>query len=259
MNTVTLARAHDASQIRAITLNHPWSWLAEGWEDISTVPTVSYLWGAVFAAMGFILLFGLDLVDMDYLILPLALGFVLVGPIAAVAFYETSRRLGRGQAVGMGQAFAGLKRNGGQIALVGLFLLLALFAWIRLASLEFMLFYGNEPPALDNLYNALLMSPQSVPFLALGLVTGAGLGAVVFAMTAVAVPMLIDHSDCDAMTAMLTSLEAVRQNWRPMMLWAALIGTLTLFGTAMLFVGLVVVMPLLGHASWHAYRDLVED
>ena len=124
--------------------------------------------------------------------------------------------------------------------------------------MEFMLFFGSEPPALDNLIHALLFSPQSAAFLVVGTITGVVLAAVTFAMTAVAIPMLVDRPECDAMTAMLVSVEAVRTNWRPMALWAFLIALFTLVGMAMMVIGLMITLPLIGHASWHAYRDLVE-
>lgn len=248
----------DGIHLKAVTLDHPWRWLSAGWLDMCTVPGVSYLYGGLFTAIGFLLLFFLDQVEMAYLILPLSFGFALVGPVAAVGLYEVSRRLTVGQNVSLGDAIGALRRNGSQIALVGMFLLIAFLAWVRLAMLEFMLFFGSAPPSLDHLVDAIMLSPQSVPFLVVGTVTGGALALAVFAMTAIAIPMLIDRPECDAMTAMLTSLDTVRHNFRPMMLWAGLIAFFTLFGLSLFFVGLVVTLPLVGHASWHAYRDLVE-
>jgi uncharacterized membrane protein len=258
MQSASSTHTHHPARIRTITLDHPWRWLSAGWLDMCTVPGVSYFYGLVFATIGFALTFGLESYDAGYLILPLAFGFALVGPAVAVGLYEASRRLDAGQAVETHDVFTAFKRNPAQIGLVGVFLFIAFTAWVRLAMLEFMLFFGSSPPSLDGMLDSLLMSPQSLPFLALGLATGAVLAAGVFAMTAVAVPMLIDRQDCDAMTAMLTSVEAVRRNWVPMALWAGLIAFFTLFGLALFFIGLVITLPLIGHASWHAYRDLVE-
>ena len=258
MHSTVLSHEHHGPMIRAVTLDHPWRWLSSAWLDICSVPGISYCYGALFAAIGFALLFGLEMAGMGYLILPLAFGFALVGPALAVGLYETSRRLDRGLELGFTDAFSAFRRNPGQIALVGAFLLIAFIAWVRLAMLEFMLFFGDQPPALDHLLGAVFLSEQSVPFLLVGTATGAVLAAATFAMTAVAIPMLVDRPDCDAMTAMLTSVEAVRRNWKPMALWAFLIAFFTLFGLALMFIGLMVTLPLIGHASWHAYRDLVE-
>lgn len=257
---ITASRSHNEADLhlKDVTLDHPWRWLSAGWLDMCTVPAVSYIYGGLFTAIGFVLFFLLDQFEMAYLILPLAFGFALVGPVAAVGLYEVSRRLMVGQNVSMMDAIGAARRNGGQIALVGMFLLIAFLAWVRLAMLEFMLFFGSAPPSLDHLIDAIILSPQSIPFLVVGTVTGGALALAVFAMTAIAIPMLIDHPECDAMTAMLTSLDTVRRNFRPMMLWAGLIAFFTLFGLSLFFVGLIVTLPLVGHASWHAYKDLVE-
>ena len=251
MQTVTHTGAGHHVQVRPITLNHPWQWLSAGWLDMCASPGISYLYGGLFTAIGFLLFYGLEAAEMGYLILPLAFGFALVGPVAAVGLYETSRRLSDGASASLGDAIAAFRRNPTQIALVGAFLLIAFLAWVRLAMLEFMLFFGAAPPSLDSLLDTMLLSP-------VGLVSGGVLAVGVFAMTAIAVPMLLDRKECDAMTAMLTSVDAVRKNWRPMLLWAGLISFFTLFGMALFFVGLIVTLPLIGHASWHAYRDLVE-
>lgn len=258
MHSTTVFRGHQDGRIRIITAEHPWNWLSSGWLDMCSEPAISYLYGAVFTLIGFALLIGLESLDATFLILPLVFGFVLVGPAMAVGLYEVSRRLDQGIPMEMADALGAFLRNPGQIALVGLFLLVAFVAWVRLAMLEFMLFFGSAPPSVDHLVDALFLSPLAVPFLAVGVVTGAVLAAGTFAMTAIAIPMLVDRPECDAMTAMLTSVEAVRRNWRPMMLWAFLIAFFTMFGLALFFVGLVVTFPLIGHASWHAYRDLVE-
>lgn len=257
MLSTTLVHQPHERRIRTVTVDHPWRWLSAGWLDMCAEPAYSYAYGAAFTAVGYLLLFGLHRHDASYLILPLAFGFALVGPAAAVGLYEVSRRFDRGLEIRFADVMGAVRRNPAQIALVGLFLLLVFLAWVRLAMLEFMLFFGAAPPSLDHLLEAVLSS-AALPFLAVGTLTGAVLAAVVFAMTAIAVPMLVDRPECDAVTAILTSLEAVRRNWRPMALWAFLVAFFTLFGLALLFIGLALTLPLLGHASWHAYRDLVE-
>ncbi|MCR6631128.1 MAG: DUF2189 domain-containing protein [Magnetospirillum sp.] len=230
MQSTFLSDGAQRVRIRAVTLDHPWRWLSAGWLDMCSEPGISYVYGAVFTACGVLLLFGLDQWGVGYLILPLAFGFALVGPAAAVGLYEISRRLDTGAEVSFGHALGAFRRNPAQIGLVGMFLIIAFIAWVRLAMLEFMLFFGSAPPSLDHLLDALFLSSVSVPFLAVGLASGAVLAAGVFAMTAIAIPMLVDRPECDAMTAMLTSLDAVRRNPRPMILWAGLIAFFTLLG-----------------------------
>jgi len=257
MHSASSTHTPHPARIRTITLDHPWRWLSAGWLDMCTVPGVSYFYGVVFAAIGFILMFGLESYGVGYLILPLTLGFALVGPAVAVGLYEASRRLDAGRLVVAEDAFTAFRRNPTQIGLVGVFLFMAFTAWVRLAMLEFMLFFGSAPPSLDGLLGSIL-SDQGAPLLLLGAVSGGALGLAVFAMTAIAIPLLLDRPECDAMTALLASLDAVRLNPRPMLLWAGLIGFFTLVGVGLLFIGLVVMLPLLGHATWHAYDDLVE-
>jgi uncharacterized membrane protein len=254
----SLGHSSQGATIREVTLDHPWRWLSAGWRDLCEAPA-GIMWGVLFAGGGFALFYALRQADMDYLMVPLGLGFTLVGPLAAVGFYEISRRRDMGGNASLGASMAGFRRNTEQVGLVGAFLMIAFLAWMRLAMLEFMLFFSGSPPTLDGLYNAIMLSEQGAGLLLLGTVTGAVIGLGVFAMTAIAVPMLIDRPDCDAMTAMLTSLEAMRRNWAPMLLWAFLIGLFTLAGLSLFLIGLVVTLPLIGHASWHAYRDLVGD
>jgi len=134
---------------------------------------------------------------------------------------------------------------------------LILLAWIRLATLLFALFFGtlNFPP-MDQLLADLLFTAPGLGMLATGTVIGAALAFTVFAVSAVSVPLLMER-DIDAVTAALTSLRAVRANLRPMLLWAWLIALIIVSGMVPLFFGLIVAFPLIGHATWHAYRDLV--
>ncbi len=240
-----------------ITLDHPWLWLAAGWEDFCAAPILSCIYGAIFAAIGTLLTVTLHQYELDALILPAAFGFALVGPLAAAGLYEISRRRERSEVLHWFGLIPAIQRNPGQIALVGAFLLLALIAWTQVALLEFMLFFGTSSPAPDGLWATLFLSPQSMPFLMVGALSGGLIAAGVFAMTVVALPMLVDRPDCGAMTAMFTSLEVCRKNWRPMVLWAGMIASLTILGLTMFFVGLAIALPLVGYGSWHAYRDLV--
>ena len=253
MGTAATYSSPSAAHIRPVTLEHPWRWLAAGWNDLAASPRRSLAWGLLYAVGGYALLFGLRQVGLDYLIVPLGLGFTLVGPLAAIGLMESSRRRA-GPA-----AAAGRGRNFGQFALLGLFMMLVFVAWVRLAMLEFMLFFGPQPPTLDGILQAVFTTDRGAGLLLVGGLSGFMMAGLVFAMTAVAVPMLLDHSDCDAVTAMLTSFDACRHNFKAMSLWAFLIAGLTLGGLVLMFVGLVVALPLVGHASWHAYRDLVQD
>ncbi|MGQ9369667.1 DUF2189 domain-containing protein [Azospirillum sp. ST 5-10] len=242
---------------RPIGTDRPWRWLAAGWRDICAAPTVSLAYGLLAVVSSFLLLFGLSATEMHYLVLPLAAGFMLVGPLLAVGLYESSRLIERGERPNLAAVLGAYTRNAPQLAAIGLVLMLALLAWIRTAFLVFAIFFAADPPALDMLVDRIFFSAETVPFLLTGTAVGGVIAAGVFAISVVSLPMLLDR-DTDVFTAMATSVRVVRDHWRGMATWAALIALFTAAGIATGFVGLVLAFPLIGHASWHCYRDVVE-
>ncbi|HTH15463.1 MAG TPA: DUF2189 domain-containing protein [Magnetospirillum sp.] len=242
--------------IRQVTLDRSSTWLGRGFADFAAHPGIGLAYGAVFALFGWLLTFGLGEIGMGSLILPLAAGFMLVAPFLAVGLYEVSRRCEAGQDVTLAQAIRAIGRNH-QMADRGLVLLLAFFVWFQLAMVIFALYFGGHPPALDSFYGQVVLAPQGPAFLLTGTVVGGGVAALVFAISVVSMPMLLDR-DVSALTAMRTSLKAFWLNRMNMIGWAATLATLGLLGLSFFFVGLAITLPVAAHASWHAYRDLVE-
>jgi uncharacterized membrane protein len=242
--------------VQRVGVDEPWEWLSTGWRDFRRAPGVSLIYGAAFVAVSALLTLGLWLADLLYLLLPLAAGFMFIGPVVAVGLYEVSRRLERGQVVTLHAALTAWRANPGPIATMGLVLMLFLLAWIRLAFLIFALFFGAQPPSWEHLVTTLLFTTQGIPFLIVGIAVGSVLAAVVFAMSAVAIPALLDR-EIGALSAVATSVAAVLENWRVMIGWGALIVLFTAAGLVTFYIGLAVTLPLIGHASWHAYRGLV--
>jgi uncharacterized membrane protein len=242
-------------RIRPVEIDRPWVWLARGWKDILAAPQVSLAYGAVITCASAALWTMLALTGTIYLLLPMAAGFFLVAPLIAVGLYETSRRLAAGQPVTLAAALGAVRRNGTQVALLGVALMLLHLAWVRAATLLFALFFDGANPAWGDIIDTVFFSPVSLAFLAAGSVIGFGFACVAFAIGALSIPMLIDR-ETDVFAAIAASVSAVLQNWRPMALWAALIVVFTAVGMATLFVGLAVALPLVGHATWHAYRDV---
>lgn len=239
-----------------IPLDRPWSWLAKGFSDMRRAPSASLGYGVLFVAAGYLLTAGLWALGWLYLTLPLAAGFLIVGPLFAVGLYEVSRRLQAGEPVSFAATLAAWRRNAGQIGLMGVALLLLMFAWLRLAAMIFMLFFGLEPPSLDMLVQKTVLSADALPFLVTGTVVGAVLAALAFSISVIAIPLLLDRPGANVVTAITTSVEAVRTNPAAMLFWALLIVLFVGAGLATLLLGLAVTLPLIGHASWHAYRDL---
>jgi len=170
--------------------------------------------------------------------------------------YETSRRRALGQATSLAEAVAAFHRNRWQFALMGAALLLLHLFWVRVAGLLFAVFFGLDfSPTLEQLPFAMLRSPNFLPFLIVGTGFGFVLAVVAFAISAISIPMLVER-EVSAVEAIVTSIKAVVANPKPMALWAALIVVFVGLGLVPFFLGLVVALPLIAHATWHAYKDL---
>lgn len=241
--------------VRAIHSERPWKWLAAGWRDLERAPGITILYGAGFVVFGWVVAWSLWRAELTYLLLPLAGGFALVAPMLGVGFYEVSRKLERGEAISLIDALFAWRRCEATIAGLGLVLLLIHLAWLRLATLLFALLF-QAPAPIDEVVPSLLFTRAGLPLLAIGTAVGGVLAVVVFALTAVAFPLALDR-DVGPIEAMAVSVAAVRGNPLTMLGWAALIAVFTGAGMVTGFLGLAITLPLIGHASWHAYRDLV--
>jgi uncharacterized membrane protein len=252
-----LHRTASGPVIRELTLEQPWSWLARGWADLWRRPGLSLSYGLAVVLASYLLTFCLFQFDVLPLLLPLAAGFMLVGPMLAVGLYEMSRRYETGEPVNAGAVIFVATRSPAQLAFLGALLTLILMAWWRIATLLFALFFGAQGfPPLEAWVGILLFTVDGLVFLAVGSLVGGILAVAVFAVSAIAVPMLMVR-ETDAVTAMINSARAVMENPWPMLLWAWLIAMLTGFGIVTLYAGLAITFPLVGHATWHAYRDIV--
>jgi uncharacterized membrane protein len=211
----------------------------------------------IFTVIGFVILAGLWMIDLFYLVLPLAAGFMLMGPFLAIGLYEISRRVGNQEPVAFFGALRAVQRNTSQIVLMAVALMIFLLAWIRVATLIFALFFSHTPPGFENFMIEVFFSAESIPFVLTGIISGGVIAAAAFAISAVSIPMLLDRPDVNVATAIVTSINAVRINAVPMIVWGALIVLFTGAGLITAFLGLIVAMPLIGHATWHAYRDVI--
>lgn len=244
-------------RIRRIPSHAPWDWMAAGWRDLCAVPSVSLAYGIIFAVVAVSLTAGLLQFGLQSLILALAGGFLLIGPLVAVGLYEASRLLECCKPVSLGKVIGAGLAAPGQLGFFGAVLAFAYAVWLQLAMLMFMLFMGSQdlPPARD-FVPTLLFTPHGLGLLVAGTAVGGVLAAIVFSISAISVPLLLTRQ-VDAVTAMAASIEAVVKNPVPMALWAALIAGFMALGTMTLFAGLAIAFPLVGHATWHAFRSLV--
>lgn len=244
-------------RIQVVPNDRPWTWLEAGWRDLMATPHIGFFYGGAVVAAGWALVLLLLAAGATWAVLPAVAGFFLVGPVVAAGLYETSRRRERGEAVSLGLAFGAFRRNAPQLALMGAVLLIINLFWVRMAGLLFAVFFGmGFSPSLEQLPIALLRSDQLLPFLIIGTGIGFVLASIAFAVSAVSIPMLVDR-DVSAIEAIVISIRATLDNWRAMAFWAGLIVVFTAMALVPFFLGLALVLPLVGHATWHAYRDIV--
>lgn len=244
--------------IRQIDGEQPWRWLEAGWRDLRTAPLISLGYGTGVVVASYALVGALVFFDLLYLLLPLAAGVMFAGPILAVGLYELSRRLETGAPVSARSIAVVATRSPESIAAIGLVLALFMLVWIRIATLLFAVFFGLGAPSLDQALPTLFFTDTGLLFIATGTVIGGTLALIAFAISAVSIPRLMVQKT-DVATAIATSIAAVTRNLWPMLLWGWLITLLIAVGIATMFLGLIVIFPLVGHATWHAYRALVDE
>ncbi|GIX12098.1 MAG: membrane protein [Paracoccaceae bacterium] len=231
--------------------------LALGWRDFCAAPQFGILFGAIYVACGLSIWAVLRLWNIPWAILPLAVGFPLIGPFVAVGLYEVSRRLSRGERPRWGPVLAVvLGERNRQIPWMSAVIVGVFLAWLFIADVIFALFLGLGPHMRGQTLQDVLASPDGLAMLAVGSLVGAAIALVLYAITVVSLPLLLDR-EVDFVTAMLVSIRVVRMNPAPMLAWAALIAVLMFLALLPAFLGLMVVLPVLGHASWHLYARAV--
>ena len=238
-----------------LTVDAPWRWLGAGLRDLMRAPHLSLGYGALVIGGGVAIIWGLWRTGYASLI-PVAFGmFAIFGPLLAVGTYEMSRRIEAGETPRLFPVrFAG-PRSPLQLAYIGFFLMFAALVWARIAMLLYALFTnGNYMPLSEFTAFALTTTP-GLAMLAVGTIAGGLIAFAIYLLTVVSIPMLMNERT-DAFTAVATGLRAWNRSPGAMLLWAWLIAVITAAGVATMFIGLAVAFPLLGHASWHAYRDI---
>jgi uncharacterized membrane protein len=175
-----------------------------------------------------------------------------------MGMYDISRRRERGEQVRLAATLTAWRTNLPAIGFYAVILALLMAVWIRVSVVVVALFFEGGMPNAQTLLRDILTSESGLAFLFAYLAAGFGFALLVFSTSVVSLPMLLDRERMDTLTAMITSFNAVRLNFGPMLLWAGLIVVLTAVGFATLHLGLVVILPVIGHATWHAYRDVVE-
>jgi uncharacterized membrane protein len=240
--------------VRPLALAAPLRWLARGWADFRRAPAIGLFYGACFAGMGWLLLW--IFAHAPAYTLGLSAGFLLVGPFLCVGLYDVSRRLERGETASFASSLTAWSTRTGTMAIFGGVLLILEMLWGRAALIVFAVSFDGMPDFKGSL--AALVDPENIGFIVAYLAVGGVFAGLIFAVSVVAIPMIVDRQT-DAVTAGLTSLRLCLGQPLVMLLWGALITTLVVLALLPWYLGLLVVGPVLGHATWHAYREAVAD
>lgn len=246
----------DLPAIHRVPMSRPWYWLMAGAQDMKQSWQLSLFYGLLFALVGYGLVQGAW--GRPHLAMTLTSGFLLVAPVLATVFYCVSHRLEHHHKLpSLFVPLLAWRANPASLGLYALMLIFILSVWERLSAILVGLFLNSS--GIGSLGDLLRIESliRHADFAVAYLAFGGMLALLVFSLSVVSLPMLL-HRKVDIATAVVTSFLAARLNGPAMLVWAALITTLVVVGFITQFVAMVLIFPLLGHASWHAYRELVE-
>jgi uncharacterized membrane protein len=243
--------------VRRITASDIAEALGEGLRDFQAKPLYGLAFGAFYAVGGIVILLSLTAFGMVYLAYPLAAGFALIGPFVAIGLYEVSRRREAGEPISITAIWSTVTSRGeiGWMAFVTLFIFVIWMYQVRLL-IALLIGLNASFSSLHEFISVVLTSNEGLVFLVIGNAVGAALSLVLFSLTVVSFPLLLER-EVDFITAMITSVRSVVMSPLPMIGWAAVIVVLLIISALPYFLGLVVTLPVLGHATWHLYRRIV--
>lgn len=243
--------------VNTIPLRAPLDWLAAGWRDFCAVPGIAFLYGLILAAISagiFWALYSTGSASWFYVLLG---GFLIVGPMLGMGLYEASRSLAAGKKPRLSGILWVRDAARRDALLLGLLMVFLYFLWTRIAQVIYALSTWRIHKSRSEFLHFVLFETNGQMMILTGLVTGGFVAFCNYSLASVAAPMLLDRR-YDVFMAMATSVRAVNRNFFPMLFWAFLIVFLTVLGIGFAFIGLAIVFPVVGMASWHAYKALVK-
>jgi len=251
--------ASPAPAPKAITLNRlrfgdPLRWLVLGWRDFKRCPGIGLFYGGCFMVMGWALMKMYEAAPAY--VMALSAGFLLMGPFLCLGLYRASQRLEQGEKPDFGDSLLAWDTRTGTLAIFGFVLLVLEMLWGRATLVIFAVSFDGMPDLKGSLLA--LTDPENIGFIVAWLGVGAIFAGLIYAVSVISIPMIL-HRQTDAITAGLTSLRLVLTQTPVMLFWGLLITVLVVLALLPWFAGLLVVGPVLGHASWHAYRAAVVD
>lgn len=230
----------------------PAQWLRLGWRDFTRAPALGLFYGGCFTGMGWLLVYVFE--HAAAYTLALSAGFLLVGPFLCLGLYDVSRKLEGGERPGFLSSLTAWNTRAGTMGIFGGVLLIVEMLWARSSLIVFALSFNGMPDFKGSLLA--LVNPANLEFIVAYLVVGAMFASLIFTISVVSMPMILDRHT-DAITAGLTSLRLCLTQPGVMLLWGAVVALIVALAMAPGFLGLLVVGPVIGHASWHAYRAAV--
>jgi len=247
--------SHPDYSIRSVPLTRPFIWLACGWDDLLHHRMSSLLYGVIVCALGILIV----AYERHPFYLAAAIsGFLLVGPILAAGLCELSRCSDRNLPTDFNSSLKALRRNHDSLLGVANRLLFISISWFVFSFLLMQAWMTAVAPDIHQTVGGDVLRHLSEQQLFSYLICGGILAVIVFALSVVTIPMIVDRH-VDARTAIRTSIRVAIKDMPVMLVWSALIVVLVLIGFATWMIGIVVIFPLLGHATWYAYRDLVRQ
>lgn len=248
----------DELEVNRIPFGQPFTWLAKGWRDIRMAGIYSLRYGAAIVVLSGLITWLVWSTDSLFLLPFLIAGFFIVAPPLGIGLYLMSAHLECGEPLSGCSAYQAWKLNQSQVSMVSTGFTILLNIWLVANVALFAVLYEGSSPSFDNFFVKVFLSEAGLKFALASLVVGFLIAWAAFAISVVTVPMLIDRK-VDGFTAIRFSIKSVLGNMPAMMLWAALIVFIVGLGLATFYLGLVIALPLIAHASWHAYRDLVPN
>lgn len=233
---------------KKLKMNAPIRWLRLGWADIKKAPKQSLTYGAIIVALTYTVSLMVWFYGGLGLLASLVSGFLFLGPVLAIGLYSISCQLQAGMEPQLGYCLREGKRHLGNELIFAVILSVIFLVWARAASMTHILY-----PEVSN-----AVWTQFIPFLAVGTLEGSVFSAIIFCFSAFSLPMIMDRK-VDVVTAVITSINAVLRNKSVLFLWACIIVLIVAIGFATAFIGFVVLMPLVGHATWHAYQETINS
>ena len=240
------------TELQTLRWQDPLAWLVLGWKDFIRAPGIGLFYGGVFMVMGWALLKVYE--HAPAYTLALSAGFLLMGPFLCLGLYRVSQRLEAGQQPDLGDSLLAWDTRTGQLAIFGFVLLVLEMLWGRATLVVFAVSFEGMPDFKGSLLA--LLDPQNIEFIVAWAAVGALFAGLIFAVSVISIPMILDRQT-DAITAGLTSMRLVLTQTGVMLWWGALIAVISVLALLPWFAGLLVAGPVIGHASWHAYRAAV--